>query len=92
MSAPHEITPDEFHDQLAEIAYRSGLKPGEWEELQPIELYEYATARAWARSRDLEVIAVAALVIANQIPRWSDESSAPPSLKDILKAFPWYIE
>lgn len=35
-----------------------GYRPGEWEDLQPVELYAVQDAWCWRRSRDMELLAI----------------------------------
>lgn len=64
---------------------RLGLDPLTWDRYTPIELYAMEDAESWRRSRDLDMLAVAVLTIANRIP-WSEGIS----LEEFRVTFPWY--
>lgn len=63
-----------------------GLRPGEWEGFQPVELLAMWDAQLWRRSRDLEGLAVVAAMIANRIP-FNDNAA---DLGMYLEAVPLY--
>jgi hypothetical protein len=68
------------------LAFRLGYRVGEWEHLQPAELWAMWDARNWVRSRDLEVVARVVAEIINRT--FSDDSVK--NTRELLDKFPGY--
>lgn len=66
-----------------------GFRPGEWERLEPIEIYALEAAESWRFKRRMSVVAVAIATLANRTSLCETPLDAEEFLEGLSKLDLW---